>query len=106
MNALTLTIVSETLFGRDLSGEAADAELKPPGRARVAHRAMSTSCADLVADGQESRLPSRRADARHAGLRPHRRTAPRPQGDDLLGMLGGDADTGEGMSTRQLRDGS
>ncbi len=109
MNALTLTIVGETLFGRDLSGEAADA-----GRAlrvaieTTAHRAMTWLVPPIW-------WPSARHRAFHAAVRTldalvydiidDRRRAHAP-GDDLLGMLmaARDEDTGEGMTRTQLRD--
>jgi cytochrome P450 len=109
MNALTLTIVGETLFGRDLSGEAADA-----GRAlRVAlevcaNRAMSYFVLPVW-------VPTARNRALRAALRTldglvydiidgRRRSG--ETGDDLLGMLMSvrDEETGEGMSRGQLRD--
>src|SRR5262245_37762972 len=109
MNALTLTIVGETLFGRDLSGDAAEA-----GRAlRVAlevaaHRTMTWVVSPIWLPTARNRA-FRRAlttldqlvfeiiDARHRAHDP---------GRDLLGMLmaARDEETGEGMSRGQLRD--
>jgi cytochrome P450 len=109
MNALTLTIAGETLFDRDLSGEAAKAghalrvalEVTsrramthfvtpiwvPTARNRAFQRAVRT-LDRLVYDIIESRRRSN------------------DLGADLLGMLmaARDEETGEGMSPRQLRD--
>ena len=109
MNALALSIVGETLFGRDLSGEAADA-----GRALAvalevaAHRAMSYVVAPIwfpTARNRAFRSASRTLDALVFAIIDGRRRAGE-SGDDLLGMLmaARDPDTGEGMSRRQLRD--
>jgi len=109
MNALALTIVGETLFGRDLSGEAA-----PAGRALavglrvLAHRAMS-----YVALPMWVPTPTHRAFREAAAtldtlvydIIDARRNAD-DTGSDLLGMLmaARDEDTGERMSRTQLRD--
>ena len=109
MNALTLTLVVETLFGRDLSGEAADA-----GRAlRVAlegtaHRAMTYVVPPMwvpTARNRALRAAVRTLDALVYNIIDGRRLAHAP-GDDLLGMLmsARDEGTGEGMSRGQLRD--
>ncbi|MGH7894622.1 MAG: cytochrome P450, partial [Candidatus Binatia bacterium] len=109
MNALTLTIVGETLFGRDLSGEAAEA-----GRAlrvaleTTAHRTMSYLVPPIwlpTARGRAFRRAVRTLDALVYDLVDSRRRAHAP-GDDLLGMLmtARDEETGDGMSRRQLRD--
>ncbi len=109
MNALALTIVGETLFGRDLSGEAADA-----GRAlRVAldvtaFRAMSYLVSPIwfpTARNRAFRRAAKVLDALVYALIDARLSAGDP-GDDLLGMLmsARDEGTGERMSRRQLRD--
>lgn len=109
MNALTLTVVGETLFGRDLSGEAAEA-----GRAlRVAleitaRRAMSYVVMPIWLPSPQHRVFQRAVrtlDALVYALIEARRGAREP-GDDLLGMLmaARDEETGKGMSPRQLRD--
>ncbi len=109
MNALALTIVGETLFGRDLAGDTREA-----GRAlRVAlegaaHRALSYVLRPMF-------VPTARNDGLRAALRTldalvydiidGRRRSGRT-GDDLLGMLMSvrDEDTGEAMSRGQLRN--
>lgn len=109
MNALALTIVGETLFGRDLSGEAqAAGQALRVALEVTAHRVMSFLPAPMW-------IPT----ARHRGFRRAVRTldacvyeiiAARRRaaqlGDDLLGMLmaARDEETGEAMSTGQLRD--
>jgi cytochrome P450 len=109
MNALTLTIVGETLFGRDLSGDAAEA-----GRAlRVAlevtaHRAMSWLVPPIwvpTARNRAFRAAVRTLDGLVYEIIDARRRA-HETGGDLLGMLmaARDEETGEGMSRRQLRD--
>ena len=109
MNALTLTIVGETLFGRDLSGDAAEA-----GRAlRVAlevtaHRAMTWVVPPIwlpTARNRAFRAAVRTLDDLVYEIIDGRRRAHEP-GHDLLGMLmaARDEETGEGMSRRQLRD--
>jgi cytochrome P450 len=109
MNALTLTIVGETLFDRDLSGDAADA-----GRAlRVAlevtaQRAMSYFVGPIwlpTARNRAFRRAVRTLDGVVFEIIDARRRAHEP-GRDLLGMLmaARDEETGEGMSRGQLRD--
>jgi cytochrome P450 len=109
MNALTLTIVGETLFGRDLSGDAAEA-----GRAlRVAlevtaHRTMSYMVPPIwfpTARNRAFRRAVRTLDSLVFEIIDARRRAHDP-GADLLGMLmsARDEETGEGMSRSQLRD--
>jgi cytochrome P450 len=109
MNALTLTVAGETLFGRDLSGEAGHAGAALRIALEVtARRAMSQVATPLW-------LPT----ARHRAFRRAVRTLDRlvygviaargdepDRGGDLLGMLmaARDQDTGERMSPRQLRD--
>ncbi len=109
MNALTLTIVGETLFGRDLSGDAAEA-----GRAlRVAlevtaHRAMTWVVPPIWVPTARNRAfwrAERTLDGLVYEIIDARRRTQEP-GHDLLGMLmsARDEETGEGMSRRQLRD--
>jgi cytochrome P450 len=109
MNALTLTVVGETLFGRDLSGEAREA-----GRALAvaleitAHRAMSYLVSPIWWPSARNRAFRRAVatlDAVVYDIIDARRRARQP-GDDLLGMLmaARDEETGETMSRRQLRD--
>jgi len=109
MNALALTIVGETLFGRDLSGEAHVA-----GHAlRVAlevtsQRAMSYLVTPIWLPTARHRAFRRAVDILDTlvyEIIAARRRADAP-GDDLLGMLmtARDEETGEGMSLRQLRD--
>ena len=109
MNALTLTIVGETLFGRDLAGDAAEA-----GRAlRVAlevtaHRAMSYLVSPIwlpIARNRSFRRAVGTLDALVFQIVDARQRAHDP-GCDLLGMLmaARDEETGDGMSRRQLRD--
>jgi cytochrome P450 len=109
MNALTLTIVGETLFGRDLSGEAAEA-----GRAlkvaleTTAHRALSYVVPPIwlpTARNRAFRRAVRTLDTLVYDIIDARRREHAP-GDDLLGMLmaARDEETGEGMSRGQLRD--
>src|SRR5262249_5453458 len=109
MSALALTIVGETLFGRDLSGEAHVA-----GQAlRVAlevtsQRAMSYLVTPIWVPTARHRACRRAAaipDALAYEIIAARRGVD-DAGDDLLGMLmaARDEETGEGMSPRQLRD--
>jgi cytochrome P450 len=109
MNALALTIVGETLFGRDLSGEAVEA-----GRAlrvaleTTALRAMSWLVSPIwwpTPRNRAFRAAVRTLDALVYDLIDSRRRSAAPA-DDLLGMLvaARDEDTGEGMSRLQLRD--
>jgi cytochrome P450 len=109
MNALALTIVGETLFGRDLSGEAVQA-----GRALkvalevAAHRAMSYVTSPIwwpSARNRAFRRAVRTLDALVYDVIDARRRSATP-GSDLLGMFmaASDEETGERMSPRQLRD--
>jgi cytochrome P450 len=109
MSALTLTIVGETLFARDLSGEAAGA-----GRALAvalevaAHRAMSYVVTPIwvpTARNRAFRRAARTLDALVYEIIDGRRRTADP-GADLLGtlMAARDEETGERMSPRQLRD--
>jgi cytochrome P450 len=109
MNALTLTIAGETLFSRDLSGEAAVA-----GRAlrvaleTTAYRAMTWIVPPIWWPSARNRAFRRAVgtlDAVVYDIIDGRRRA-QALGDDLLGMLmaARDEETGEGMSRRQLRD--
>ena len=109
MNALTLTIVGETLFSRDLSGEAAAAGMAlRVALETTAHRAMSWAVSPIW-------WPSARNRAFHRAVATldqvvydiiDGRERARSAGDDLLGMLmaARDEETGEGMSRAQLRD--
>jgi len=109
MNALTLTIAGETLFGRDLSGEASDAgRALAVALAVLAHRAMSYVAPPIWVPTARNRAFRRAAatlDALVYDIIDARQRA-HATGDDLLGMLmaARDEDTGEGMSRRQLRD--
>jgi len=109
MNALALTIVGETLFGRDLSGEARDAGQALRIALEVtAHRGMSYVVPPIW-------WPTKRTRAFRGAVRvldtlvydmiDARRRAEQP-GDALLGMLmaARDEETGDGMTVRQLRD--
>ena len=109
MNALTLTIAGETLFARDLSGEAANA-----GRAlavaleALALRAMSYVVPPIwlpTARNRAFRGAATTLDTLVYEIIDGRQRA-HETGTDLLGMLmaARDEDTGEGMSRRQLRD--
>lgn len=109
MNELTLTIVGRTLFGADLSADAADV-----GRAlRIAlagtsERALRWMVAPMW-------VPTRSNRTLRAAIRTldrvvfdviERRRRDDTPGNDLLGMLmaARDEDTGERMTARQLRD--
>ena len=109
MNALTLTIAGETLFARDLSGEAANA-----GRAlgvaleALALRAMSYVVPPVwlpTARNRAFRAAATTLDTLVYEIIDARQRA-HETGNDLLGMLmaARDEDTGEAMSRRQLRD--
>jgi cytochrome P450 len=109
MSELTLTVVGRTLFGADLSADAADvgAALRV-ALAGTADRSLEWMTAPLF-------VPTRRNRALRASIRildrvvyeviARRRGADAP-GDDLLGMLmaARDVETDDGMTARQLRD--
>jgi cytochrome P450 len=109
MNALALTIVGETLFGRDLSGEAAAAGLAlRVALETTAHRAMSYVAPPVWVPTPRYRAfrrAVRTLDALVYELIDTRRRAGE-SGADLLGMMmaARDEETGQGMSRRQLRD--
>jgi len=109
MSELTLTVVGRTLFGTDLSAEAADvgAALRV-ALAGTSDRALEWMTAPMW-------VPTRRNRTLGAAIGvldrvvydviEERRRVDSPS-DDLLGMLmtARDVDTGDGMTTRQLRD--
>lgn len=109
MSELTLTVVGRTLFGADLSASAADV-----GRAlRVALAGTADRALEwMVAPMWVPTRKNRRLRAAIATLDRvvydviARRRRAGVVRDDLLGMLmeARDADTGEGMTPRQLRD--
>jgi cytochrome P450 len=109
MSALTLTIAGETLFHRDLSGEAADAGQALKVALEVtSRRAMSHTVAPIwfpTARNRAFRRAARTLDRLVYDIIEFRRRS-NDLGDDLLGMLmeARDEETGEGMSPRQLRD--
>lgn len=109
MNALALTIVGETLFGRDLAGDAREAgQALRVALEGTAHRALSYLVPPMWVPTARNRALQgslRTLDALVYDIIDERRRADRP-GDDLLGMLmtARDEDSGEGMSRRQLRD--
>lgn len=109
MSALALTIVGETLFGRDLSGDAATAGAALHAALEItAHRGMAFVVPPLWVPTRRNRTLRRALgtlDALVYDLIDGRRRRHDP-GLDLLGtlMAARDADTGESMSPRQLRD--
>ena len=109
MNALALSIVGDTLFGRDLAGEAAEAGAALRIALGVtARRAMSYLPLPLwvpTAENRALRAAIGTLDALVYEIVAARRCAASP-GEDLLGMLvsARDEETGEAMSPRQLRD--
>lgn len=109
MMALTMRIASETLLGRDLSGDA-DAVGEALGFLTVNTNRRITRLVDLpLAVPTPENLRYRRAvkvvDDLLIGLVAERRKRP-TEAHDLLGMLldARDDETGEGMSDAQLRD--
>jgi cytochrome P450 len=109
MNALTLTIVGETLFSRDLSGEAAAAgQALRVALETTAHRAMSWVVSPIWWPSARNRAFQRAVGTLDQVVYDiiDGRERTRAAGDDLLGMLmsARDEETGEGMSRRQLRD--
>jgi cytochrome P450 len=109
MNALTLTVVGETLFGRDLSGEAAAAGLAlRVALETTAYRVMCWVVSPIwgpTARNRAFRAAVRTLDTLVYDLVDSRRRSALPA-DDLLGMLmaARDEETDEGMSRLQLRD--
>jgi len=109
MSALTLTIVGETLFGLDLSGDAAEAGAALRVALEItAHRAMSYVAPPVwlpTARNRALRAAVRTLDALVCTVIASRRSRDEP-GNDLLGMLmaARDEETGEVMSAQQLRD--
>lgn len=109
MNALALTIVGRTLFGRDLSGDAAAAgDALRTALAFTADYAMSWVALPIglpLPRHREFRRAVRTLETLVYEIVGARRRTGEDAGD-LLSMLlaARDADTGEGMSDRQLRD--
>lgn len=109
MSELTLTVVGRTLFGTDLSMDAPEVGVAlRAALAGTADRALRWMAPPMWLPTHDNRRLRRSIavlDRVVFDVIARRRHAAAP-GDDLLGMLmtARDVDTGEGMTTRQLRD--